>query len=308
MLDADTALVRDRLLAAATDPGLDRLGIHTPDRDVVANWLAAVASAPDDLATVVDLHARVLLPGIGAWDRHRDLPGFDESVREHRLGIGVLPLCALAATADDVIAHQEARGVPAATSIRTLNDLGQQVMKHRHVHGEPGLHNQGWLRTVWSGGFLWLGRLQFEPALSDLGAEGGPLRRVLSVHIPQTGPLTPESVDASFAAASDAYRRHYPDLGELEAFICDSWLLDPILTDLVPGTNLARFAQRWTPWECGAGDWAAAYFAFDVDTPGRGAADPDTLPTDSTLRRRLVEHWKSGGHIRCCVGVADTRP
>lgn len=303
----DSSLVRDRLLAAATDAGLDRLGIHAPDRDVVASWLTAVASDADDLAAVAGLRADVLLPGIGAWDR-RDLPGFDDSVREHRLGAGVLPLCAFAATADDVIAHQQARGVRAATSVRTLNDLGQQVMKHRHVHGETGLHNQGWLRAVWSGGFLWLGRLQFEPTLSDLGVAGGPKRRVLSVHIPQTGPLTPESVDAAFTAASDAYRRHYPDLGEPAAFICDSWLLDAVLTELVPGTNLARFAQRWTTWECGEGDWSAAYFAFDIDTPGRGAADPDTLPADSTLRRRLVEHWKSGGHIRCCLGVADTRP
>lgn len=304
----DLALVHDRLLDAATEPGLDRLGIHAPDRAVVASWLRAIADDPDDPATVAGLRAGVLLPGIGAWDAHADGPGFGEETAEHRLGAGVLPLCALAASADDVLAYQAGRGLASGVGVATLRDLGQQVMKHRHVSGVTGLHNQGWLRTVWSGDFTWLGRLQFEPRLSDLGVAGGPLQRVLSVHIPQTGPLSPDSVDASFAAASRLYRAHLAHLGEPVAFICDSWLLDPLLIDLLPGTNLARFAARWTPWESGPGDWAAAYFAFDVNPPGRRAADPDTLPTDSTLRRRLVEHWRGGGHVLVCQGVADTRP
>lgn len=62
----DLALVHDRLLDAATEPGLDRLGIHAPDRAVVASWLRAIADDPDDLATVAGLRAGVLLPGIGA--------------------------------------------------------------------------------------------------------------------------------------------------------------------------------------------------------------------------------------------------
>lgn len=303
----DADLTRARLLDAATDEGLDRLGVHAPDRAAVAGWLHAVADDPADLAVTAQLRAAVLLPAIGAWDAHVDGPRFDAALDRHRLGVGVLPLCALAATADDVLAHQARRGLAADLGVRTLNDLGQQVMKHRHVYGEPGLHNQGWLRTVWSGDFLWLGRLQFEPRLSDLGVAGGPARRVLSVHIPQTGPLTPASVDAAFAAASATYSEHLPHLAP-EAFICDSWLLDPLLTDLVPGSNLARFAERWTPWECGPGDWAAAYFVFDVNPPGRSAADPETLPTDSTLRRRLVEHWRAGGHVQVCQGVAHIRP
>ena len=298
-------LVRSRLIDAATDAGLDRLGIHAPDRDTVAAWLLTVASDTHDPSVVAELRERVLLPGIGAWDTLSDQPGFDPSWDEHRLGRGVLPLCALAATADDVLAYQARRGVPVELGVRTLNDLGQQVAKNRRVTGTPGLHNQQWLRTVWTGGFLWLGRLQFEPRLSNLGVDGGPLRRVLSVHIPQDGPLAPEAVDDAFAHAAAVYRRHFGDLGAPEAFICDSWLLDRVLIELLPGSNLARFASRWTPWACSDGDWAASYFAFDVEPPRGQGADPDTLPADSTLRRRLVEHWRSGGHIRVCTGQAD---
>lgn len=306
MRDHTLNLVRQRLLDASSNGGLDQLGIHDADRVIIASWLREAAHRLDDLAVIADLRERVLLPLIGAWDDHSRHPGFDQA--EHRLGRGVLPLCALAATADDVLAYQARRGLPVNLGVRTLNDLGQQVMKHRHVHGETGLHNEGWLRTVWSGDFLWLGRLQFEPKLSALGVEGGPLRRVLSVHIPQSGPLTPAAVDASFASASATYRTHLGHLGVPAAFICDSWLLDPTLGGLLPGTNLASFTQRWTPWACADGDWSAGYFAFDVDTPGRQRPDPDALPADSTLRRRLVEHWRAGGHIRQCVGVADTRP
>lgn len=299
-------LVRQRLLDASSEAGLDRLGIHAADRTVIAYWLNAVAHRSEDLAAVTDLRERVLLPQIGVADDHSRRPEFDQE--EHELGRGVLPLCALAASADDVLAYQAQRGLPAGLGVRTLNDLGQQVSKHRRVHGEPGLHNESWLQTVWSGDFLWLGRLQFEPRFTTLGVPTGPTRRVLSVHIPQAGPLTPASVDAAFAAASQVYRTHLGHLGTPTAFICDSWLLDPTLIDLLPGTNLASFAQRWTPWSYTDGDWSAGYFAFDVDAPGRRRPNLDALPLDSTLRRRLVEHWRAGGHIRQCTGVATTLP
>lgn len=296
--------VGDRLREAASEVGLDRLGILAEDRDVVRGWLLAVAADPAELEHVAALREAVLLPALGAWDGLEDRPAFPDDTRTHPLGRGVLPLCALAATADDAVAELHRRGVPDAVGARALTDLGQQVAKDRRVNGTTGLHNQDWLRVVWSGGFLWVGRLQFEPALSRLGEPDGPQRRVLSVHIPATGPLDPVAVDSAFTDATALYARHYPYLGPVEAFVCHSWLLDPALPGLVPGSNVAAFARRWTTWRCTDGDRDACYFAFDTEPPPGALPDLDALPGDSMLRRALLAHWRTGGHLRTCSGRA----
>ena len=89
---------------------------------------------------------------------------------------------------------------------------------HRLTFGTFGLHTHDWLTIAWSGALYWLGRLQFNLQPEDDAW-------VLSTHIPRTGPLTPESVDQAFAAASDffTYFPEYPT----RAFVCQSWLLIP---------------------------------------------------------------------------------
>ena len=55
-----------------------------------------------------------------------------------------------------------------------------------------------------------------------------------------------ESVDDSFAAATDFFARYFPDYPTRD-FYCQSWLLDPQLATLLPDSNLAAFQRRWTP-------------------------------------------------------------
>ena len=297
--------VAERLEAAASVPGMELLGVHHEDRETLRRWLLAIAADPAERDRVAALCRDVLLPGLGDYDDAAGGPGFPAHTTEHPLGAGVLPLCALAAFAPDVAAHLTRRGVPEAVAARTLHDLGQQVAKHRRVHGVAGLHNQDWLRTVWSGGFFWVGRLQFEITRSDLGCSGAP-RRVLAVHVPQTGPLTPEDVDAAFASALQIARSCYPDAGRPAALICHSWLLDPALATLLPGSNIARFGARWDVWARANGDRDALYFGFDA-APGASAPAASTAAR-SRLHAALIAHWAAGGHLRTCTGKIPLGP
>lgn len=284
---------------------LDDVGIHADDRDAVTHMVREVLADERDLARVQQLCDTVIVPHIGHYDDIWDAAGFPADTVTHRLGRGVLPMCALLATADDVITHQIAHGAPEQYSRQMVHDLGQQVMKDRQVNGSTGLHNQGWLRGIWRGGFLWIGRLQFELTRSHLGqSHDQPAQRVLSVHIPEVGPLRPDDVDACLAAAPGVFEAAFPEAGPIVALVCHSWLLDPQLADIVPGANMADFASRWRRWHVENSDRDAYYFGFGIE-PDKGRDLPyglDELAYDTRLHRAMVDLWRRGGHFQVARG------
>lgn len=123
------------------------------------------------------------------------------------------------------------------------------------------------------------------------------------MHIPATGPLDEESVSASLATAAELMPRSYPEHPDVASFWCRSWLLDPQLPDLVPGSNVARFQQRWETWGAVENDRDGFFFAFDVEPDPTRPPDLDTLPTGSRLHRALVELWRGGGHVQVAEGT-----
>ena len=218
-------------LAAVDDDRLTRLGFRDDDR---RDALAAIERALTDAEAlaVVDTIAAGLRVRIGDFDGEANpFAAYTDEVRERAdadWGIGVLPLLALLTTADDVAAFHAGRGIGEDISWGTLADLGQQAWVHRRTYGAFGLHTFGWMAVGWSGALYWLGRLQFNLTHSELSeADGG---WVISTHIPESGPLTPERVADSFGRARAFFARYFPDYPTTQ-FHCASWLLDPQLTE-----------------------------------------------------------------------------
>ncbi|NYI71965.1 hypothetical protein GGQ54_002525 [Naumannella cuiyingiana] len=275
-------------LAKARDADrIARLGLAGEAAEVAA-LLDRAAEDADLLAEVADA-ARDLAGRVGEF---RDHGTFDPCRGEE---VAVL---ALLATVDAVRAEHRARGVPDDVSWATLADLGQQVAVHRATFGGFGLHTRDWLRVAWSGGLYWLGRLQFE--LLDRGGEW-----YLSVHIPETGPLGPDVVDASLARARAFFATHFDD-HRPAGFHCASWLLDPRLTEvLAESSNMARFQRRWRLEPGGrAANGEAIFFVFRR----RDGPDPATLPRDTSLQRAIADHIADGGHWYVRDGTIELDP
>ena len=116
---------------------------------------------------------------------------------------------------------------------------------------------------------------------------------MLSTHIPQSGPLDPAAVDASFVAAQRFFARHFPEFPTTELH-CGSWLLDPHLAEALPeASNIAGFARRWRLYgEPMAGDEDALFFTFHR----RGDVDLSQLPRDTTLQRVIIDRLRAGRH------------
>ena len=68
---------------------------------------------------------------------------------------------------------------------------------------------------------------------------------ILSVHIPENGPMTPELVDEAFAIAEEFFPAHYPEK-TFRAYICSSWLLNTDFQKLLnPESNILRYQERF---------------------------------------------------------------
>ncbi|MCL2514669.1 MAG: acyltransferase domain-containing protein [Microbacteriaceae bacterium] len=292
------AALAERLSTATDERTLTALGFHDDDR---ADVHAAVAAAMVDGERMSEIGrlAERLRPEIGRIASDAD-PFHDEPLAQSGWGgIGVLPMLALLATTEDVRAFHRSRGIPPELSDRSLADLGQQVAVHRRTHGAFGLDTYGWVATTsFAGNLYWLGRLQYNLVTRPDGW-------ALSTHIPETGPLAPESVDDSFRQAAGFFAEHFADY-PTHSFYCGSWLLDPQLAEVLrPDSNMVRFQRLWRPEaELGQGDGDAVYFVFRK----RGEVDRSVLPRETTLQRAVLDKLDAGGHWAVWSGTVDEAP
>lgn len=117
---------------------------------------------------------------------------------------------------------------------------------------------------------------------------------VLRVHIPEgPPPLDPASCKESFEEALAFFPRYCPEQ-PFVAFACASWLLDAQLEALLPAaSNLVRFQQEMYLVPIPSDGRGVFEYVFD-----RAPADLRTAPRDTALRRALLDHLLSGGHLR----------
>lgn len=284
------------------DVDLDRLGFR-PDDAVAFRQLVALLPERPDLAVRAAAVRAAVRARIGDFDAGG--AAVEDANDSTSAEDGLVSLLALVSAASEVHAELTRRGVPDETAWVSLSDLGQQVHIHRIVHGEFGLSSQTWCAANYTGRLLWLGRLQYTLERDWLGAtpEGG---YVLSVHIPEAGPLKPESIDESLRLAREiafpAFADHAPRTAVLH-----SWLLDAgVLAELSPESNMARFARRFVPiGEPSPGYRDALFFGFHIEPDGD--VDLDALPQDTSLQRAIVRRLKAGG-VTVSSGVLRNWP
>jgi hypothetical protein len=185
------------------------------------------------------------------------------------------------------------RGIADDVTWATLQDLGRGVAIHRATYGVGGLDKASWLTHHFHGELYELGRLQYELQPDALG-----------LHIPASGPLTPQVCDDSLALARAFVAAHFPDPAR-HRVVCTSWLLDEQLADYLPAdSNIMRFQRRFTLDEAAiVDDHEPLRFVFR-----RVPADLGELPRDTTLQRALLDHLERGGRWRIRTGWFPWEP
>ncbi|WP_030456689.1 acyltransferase domain-containing protein [Herbidospora cretacea] len=279
----------------------DLPSVPLPARADAPRLLDRLAVRPDDAAEIMEGWPD---PGSPVWtpELHWLLDRSIALVRADLGGSGWLPpgpelardrgpawrhlyVYAYLALVDVAVRFHRDHGVPDEVTWLSLADLGRNLAIDRRMNREGWPVMQSWLTLHVRGAIYELGRLQFH--------RGG---ATLDLHIPETGPMTPEAIDASLDRARAFFPRHFP--GETyTAFACGSWLLDPQLREYLPGdSNIVRFQRRFElePYEEPEGidaDVEVLRFVF------RSLTTPlDRLPRGTVLQRAIVDHLRAGRH------------
>lgn len=124
-------------------------------------------------------------------------------------------------------------------------------------------------------------------------------RGCIAVHIPSDADLSKESVDASLAEAGTFFSTKYPDY-EYDRYTCDSWLMSPVLSTLLPeDSNIVSFQRRFSI--TGVCDEDSGCLEWLFCSPR--TTDFESLPEDTSLRKKAKALLLSGGHIGAASGT-----
>ncbi len=270
---ADAPALLDRLAVPPDDAAEIMTGWPDPDSP---HWTT-------ELRWLLDRSIALVRADLGGHDW---LPPGPVLPRERGPAWRHLYVYAYLALVDVVTGYHRDHAITADVSQATLADLGRNLAVDRRMHGEGWPVMQSWLTLHVRGGLYELGRLQHQ--------RGG---TAIDLHVPDSGPLTPEAVSASLDEARAFFPRHFPD-EHYTAFACGSWLLDPQLLEYLPeDSNIARFQQRFEleePYQEPDGldaDVEVLRFVFrTLTTP------LERLPRRTALQRAVVDHLAAGRH------------
>lgn len=190
-----------------------------------------------------------------------------------------------------------------AGTVVSLAGEGTRVRGDGLLDGSDGLSDpNAWATAFQDTGREWIGHMiaptgRVLPRQLTLPADqwqqvlsrGDP---ILEIHIPAGSPMDFDSCGDSFRQAAEFFPRDFPDR-PFHAFTCVSWTLDPSFETILPATsNLVLFQKEVYLFPTGGGRRGMLRRVFGSDT-----ADPAGLPRDTTLRRAILRHLDSGGHL-----------
>lgn len=157
--------------------------------------------------------------------------------------------------------------------------------------GEYAFDREWWTARQVGCTLFRIGELEYEMVRMD----GRP---AVSIHIPSDAGLSPEKCSASILSAKGFFTEHFPAYKD-SAYICDSWLLSPVLAGMLrPESNIAAFQRRFEIIDVRQPDtefleWL--YHTYSTDYAG--------LPENTSLQRSMKRHLLAGGEMSSALGV-----
>lgn len=116
---------------------------------------------------------------------------------------------------------------------------------------------------------------------------------VLSVHIPEKGKMTPESVRESFAEARRFFAKYYGQK-HFKAFVCSSWLLDTGLKDfLKPESNIAAFQKHFRIALSFVNTFSIYWHIFGIEK----FVPYSELKPKNSFQKKILDYVSNGGNL-----------
>ena len=252
--------------------------------------LQEILANPEIMKMAQDIADKCFIP-----DEKQDPPEYPESEELSKAWFAAAFLGAEAAEM-----HYEKLGIPQETLLESMSDLGIWIRNCKRNYGYYGLvQARGWQVSIYRGLVTRHGRLECNTCHfyqhDDITDNSGNvlLKKddpVINLHIPEDGRMDMKSCGISMQRMSNFFAEYRPDY-DWKGFICESWLLDPQLKQMLPeNSNIRKFMSLGYHYDLHESD-GSIFRIF-------GSADPQKIENPTTLQRKAAEFIKSGGVFR----------
>ena len=214
---------------------------------------------------------------------------------------GIMTIFVCAYLADYALELNNKRGIPKEITVATLKDVNVWLDNYQTQFGTIGLDKYSWLKFHYTGDLFRLGRLQYRLEKPLEGVPAGDI--AIETHIPQGEPLTKDACLKSFDEAKAFFAKIFPD-AKPQYFMCDSWLLNPNLAEVLNETaNIVQFMRLWTPIPFESDNSCQAVervFGF-----GFKKEDIENAPENTGLQRAMKKYIIDGGTMDITAGYRE---
>lgn len=187
-----------------------------------------------------------------------------------------------------------AKGISQDIYVDTMKCFTRFLEECQKKNGRMFFDRGWWTYRQLSMGLFRIGNLEYEFAEH----EG---EKAIAVHIPSDADLSREAVDGSLEAAGRFFRTYYPDY-PYKKYTCDSWLMSPVLRQLLPEkSNIVSFQERFVIAEVNQDEKEYIEWLFQV--PADTAYDE--LPETTTLQRKVKALLLAGGNVGGAYGIME---
>lgn len=183
------------------------------------------------------------------------------------------------------------KGIEGTVYVDTMKCFTRFLKECGKKNGRMFFDRGWWTYRQVSMALFRIGALEYEFATQ----EG---ENTVAVHIPSDADLSPEAVDRSFKEAGTFFRDCFSEY-RYGRYTCDSWLLSPVLKQLLPDrSNIVSFQERFTVTSVDREDREFIEWLFQV--PKETAYD--RLPARTTLQRNVRTLLLEGGTVGAAFG------
>lgn len=187
--------------------------------------------------------------------------------------------------------YQE-KQIPEAIFTDTMKCFPRFIDECNRKNGRMFFDRHWWTYRQISMSLFRIGTLEYE----FCNYEG---EKVIAIHIPSDADLSGEAVEDSLKQAEAFFQTYYREYA-YEKYICDSWLLSPALSSLLPETsNIFAFQKRFTI-VC-VNQETKEYMEWLFQVPED--TEYQELPERTGLQRRAKKLLLNGGALGSAVGV-----
>lgn len=173
----------------------------------------------------------------------------------------------------------------------TMKCFTRFINEHKEIHGYYGFDMDWWAVRHISLQLFRIGDLEFELAQEDN-------KKKIDLHIPSDAIFTNQACDKSLDVAKGFIESTFPDYSECE-YTCYSWLLSPVLKDLLPNnSNIVNFQNRFNiiSFKEDSEEYYKYVYKKKVDSL-------DELLEDTSLQREIKKHLLAGGKVGEGYGI-----